>query len=139
MEKAFILFMSGGLYFMIPLEHVVSVESRESAEAMELSVYDFGQACQLSDRFVQTPYILVMCFQEVKIGVAVEWVEGIKEIGENDLYKLDAPVIGQDNQYLDSLVALKALKPPLAYVLNIQALFQKLQENSEMMPEQQKE
>ena len=130
MEKAFILFMSGGLYFMVPLEHVVSVESRESAEAMELSVFDFGQACSLCDRPVRAPYILVMCFQEVKIGVAVEWVEGIKELDENDLYKLEAPVIGQDNQYLDSAVALKAMKPPLAYVLRMQVLFEKLQKNS---------
>ncbi|ALU13138.1 hypothetical protein ACH52_0307 [Eubacterium limosum] len=135
MEKAFILFMSGGLYFMVPLEHVVSVESRESAEAMELSVFDFGQACSLCDRPVWAPYILVMCFQEVKIGVAVEWVEGIKELDENDLYKLEAPVIGQDNQYLDSAVALKAMKPPLAYVLRMQVLFEKLQKNSEAILE----
>ena len=135
MEKAFILFMSGGLYFMVPLEHVVSVESRESAEAMELSVFDFWQDCSLCDRPVRAPYILVMCFQEVKIGVAVEWVEGIKELDENDLYKLEAPVIGQDNQYLDSAVALKAMKPPLAYVLRMQVLFEKLQKNSEAILE----
>lgn len=135
MEKAFILFMSGGLYFMVPLEHVVSVESRESAEAKELSVYDFGRACSLCDRPVHEPYILVMCFHEAKIGVAVEWVEGIKELGENDLYKLEAPVIGKNNQYLDSTVPLKALKPPLAYALNTQALFEKLQKNSEAILE----
>lgn len=135
MEAVFILFMSGGLYFMVSLEHITSVETRESAEAMELPVYDFGQACGLCGGPVKAPYILVMGLNEAKIGMAVEWVEGVKEIGEASLYKLEAPVIGQDNQYLDSAAAIEGLNPPLAYVLNIHALFEKLLKSSKTILE----
>lgn len=135
MESLYLLFKAGGLYFMIPLEQVVSVESLASARTMEFPVYDFGQACHLYEKPVRAPYILIVRFNETKIGMAVEWVEDIRKTRKTAVHKLRKPVIGPDNQYLDSAVALEGLDLPLAYLLDMSALFKKLADCSEAILE----
>lgn len=131
MEAAYVLFMAGGLYFLVPLAQVVSVESLASARTTELPVYDFGQAFHLSEKPVEIPYILSLSLDGDRIGAAVEQVEGVREICDAEMYKLGAPVIGPDNQYLDSAAVLEGMNPPLAYLLNMRALFEKLADSSE--------
>lgn len=139
MKADYMLFMSGGLYFLIPLEQVVSVESLESASEMELLFYDFGQACHLREKPAETPYVLVLCINETKIGIAVERVDAVLKDYEAEVYRLQEPAACVDNQYLDSVVALEPPKPPFAYLLDVHALFDKLAGSSEAVLEYGKE
>lgn len=135
MERAYVLFITGGLYFLVPLEQVVSVESLATARKMEIPVYDLGQACHLSEKPVEIPYILVLSPDEEKMGVAVEQVEEVRKICDTELYKLEAPAMGKYNYYLDSVAALEGLNPPLAYLLDTRCLLEKLAGGSEAILE----
>lgn len=131
METSYILFKSGGLYFLVPLEAVVSVESQRSIQEEETPFYNFGQLCKLQKESEKEPYVLLLCSGESRIGLAVDQVEGIREVNTANIHKLPKLVITPENRYLDGVVSFGNLDPPLAYLLEMPALFEKLADCAE--------
>ncbi len=121
-ENSYLEFCSDGLHFLLPLFWVESIKD-EKEVTDELFLMDF---CKFigGEKAGTGRYIIILRREEIRFGILVEEVIGIREILGQKFIDLPPVVLNKDNQYLKSVFYQKDLKEEdtLAYLLEPQYL-----------------
>lgn len=115
LENLYLMFRTGEIYFLLPLEAVERVQDRmEKTE--DLPCLDFSAILGKKGGKENQKYVIRVSVRGKVYGIAVDEVLGIREVEETSLMILEEPVINEKNRYLKAVVQLREEKEILAFV-----------------------
>lgn len=129
LERSYLAFHSAGIVYLVPLSQVERIvdKSRET----DISFVDFTQITDGNKREkkAEFQYGILLNFQKSEeesveeAGIAVEHIEGILEIEEQEEFPLSKPVLNDQNEYLRAAVRIyEGEDEILAFLLDLSKL-----------------
>lgn len=128
METPYILFQTGRQKFLVKMEYVVLIEQAGKVDDGNIPVYNFGQACHITNGGEHVQYTVFFKTGEKEFGVLADLVEDIRMIEDDAVHILKNPVIWKKNDYLAGAVHIEDMEPPVLYVLDVFRLYEKVSE-----------
>lgn len=114
LKDFYLLFFSGGLSYLLPLSWVKQVTGRRE-ETDDIPVVDLSDS-QLSG--MGQEYLILLEKEGRQLAILAEEVPGLRNVRQEQLHRLKAPVINEKNRYLEAVTKLEENKNLLTYVLN---------------------
>ncbi|MGI6069011.1 MAG: chemotaxis protein CheW [Blautia sp.] len=102
MESPYMLVEAGTVGFWLSVEQIERVRDFQILDEGMVPVYAMDQLC--GSGFGGNPYILILHVENERFGIAVEKVEGIHSIRQEEIYPLPRLVKNHENQYLHGIV-----------------------------------